>query len=318
MSEFDFILTVLNDKEVRAETRDGAESKEEVELDSLRRRIISIFEDWLSQGKITHRQELEVLGSHLYAALFNGFVGKFFEQSLDKARKDRQRLVVQLGFTEEAADLANLPWEYLYYPGTGYSRGFFLSTHVDLVFSRYILIPTARPALAPEQSPLRILIIVSNPEDKDLAPVEEADQIIEVIQELTQSYPIQIDILDKPTIDIFLDKIEEAKPHVLHFIGHGRFNKADGNGEIALLDYDERSARWVKDDEFVDYFVHMHSFPRLVFLHLCEGGAIDFSAGYAGLAPQLVRAGVQAVVAMRYPIPNNAAIVFSRAFYRAL
>src|SRR5205823_2530038 len=51
---------------------------------------------------------------------------------------------------------------------------------------------------------------------------------------------------------------------------------------------------------------------------LCEGGAVDFDANYAGLAPQLVRAGIQAVVAMQYPISNNAAIIFSRAFYRAM
>src|SRR5207253_760718 len=91
-----------------------------------------------------------------------------------------------------------------------------------------------------------------------------------------------------------------------------------GNGEIALLDIDGMNARWVKDEEFVDDLIHTRSMPRLVFLHLCEGGAVDFEANFAGIAPQLVRAGIQAVVAMQYPISNTAAIVFSRAFYRTL
>ena len=42
------------------------------------------------------------------------------------------------------------------------------------------------------------------------------------------------------------------------------------------------------------------------------------TARFAGLAPQLVRADVQAVVAMQYPITNKAAIQFSQAFYAEL
>src|SRR6266571_5940644 len=91
-----------------------------------------------------------------------------------------------------------------------------------------------------------------------------------------------------------------------------------GKGEIALLDIDETSVRWVRDREFTEFFIQMHSVPHLAFLHLCEGGVIDFNANFAGLAPQLVRAGIQAVVAMQHPISNNAAIIFSRVFYREL
>ncbi len=40
--------------------------------------------------------------------------------------------------------------------------------------------------------------------------------------------------------------------------------------------------------------------------------------GLTGMAPRLVQAGIPAVVAMRYPIFDDAAITFSREFYRAL
>src|SRR5436305_4808939 len=135
MSEFELVVTVLNDEEVVVRTQDGAESKGEVKVDNLRRDTIAIFEEWLSRGKVSQRRELEVLGRHLYEMVFNGDVGKFFEKYLEEAQKAKRRLVVRLSFGEEAADLADLPWEYLYKPTP---NSYFLSTNVDLVLSRYI------------------------------------------------------------------------------------------------------------------------------------------------------------------------------------
>ena len=318
MEDAELTFIIQDASTVLARRQDGAESRGTFVLNSLDFRTIGVFEDWLNRGNITRRLELEVFGTLLYRVLFSDQIGHFFEQSLDKARKAKQRLRVQLGYTEEAADLANLPWEYLYYPGIKARAGFFLATNVDLVFSRYVQLQGYQ-ALEPAQSPLRILIVVSNPEYRDLPPVGAA-QIIEAIQTVAESYPIQINILDKPTIDGFLDKLQETQPHVLHFIGHGLYSRDKREAEIALLDKDEKSVRWVRDDVFVHFFTSIRTLPRLVFLHCCESATTSdtYTAGFTNLALQLVRVGVQAVVAMRYPIPNNAAIVFSRAFYRAL
>jgi len=324
MGNFKLTVTVENDTTVRAITQDGAVCKGKVELDDLRRKTITIFDGWLNQGKVSQRGELEVLGRNLYEALFNGDMEKFFEQCLVEARNAKERLVVLLSFEEEAADLADLPWEYLY--NTHADTPYFLSTHVELVLSHYVSLGKGPQKLGPEKSPLRILIVFSNAEDKDFPPVG-AEQVVQVIKEEAGRYPIQIDILDKPTIDNFLEKLDgtkpdETKPHVVHFIGYGRFNKDKKETEIALLDVDEKSARWVKDDEFAAYFVQMQWFPRLVLLHLCESATTmnreTFTASFAWLAPQLMRIGVPAVVAMQYPLPNKAAVAFSRFFYREL
>jgi CHAT domain len=320
MGNFKLTVTVENDTRVRAITQAGAESKGEVKLDDLRRKTIAIFVDWLNQGKVSQRRELEVLGRLLYEALFNGEMATFFELCLGEARKAKERLVVLLSFEEEAADLADLPWEYLY--NARADSPYFLSTHIDLVLSRYVSPGKTSPQEKElEKSPLRILIVFSNAEGKDLMPVG-AEQVVQVIKEEAGRYPIQIDILDKPTINNFLEKIDETKPHVVHFIGYGRFNNKEKVTEIALLDDDEKSARWVKDDEFAYYFVQMHWFPRLVLLHLCESATTmnsdTFTASFSRLAPQLTRANVPAVVAMQYPLPNNAAVAFSKVFYRAL
>ncbi len=330
MEAAELTLVVRDDNTIRARRQDGAETSGKLILDDLHRNLIRLFVDWLSQEeqdeqkddqnknrKMTRRREFEVFGSLLYKTIFDEQVGSFFERTFSEARSAERHLRLQLSFEGRAAHLASIPWEYLYYPATDYRRGFFLSTEPDLVLSRYMPLERARQTLTPTKGPLRVLLVVSAPYDDDLGYVI-SDGVLEAIEKLAERYPIQIDSLNQPTIDNFLDKIEEIKPHVLHFIGHGQFNKAEGNGEIALLDIDGRSARWVKDRDFAEYFVHMRSIPRLVFLHICEGGAVDLDANYAGLAPQLIRTGIQAVVAMQYPISNDAAIIFSRTFYSTL
>lgn len=251
----------------------------------------------------------------LYRALFDGDIERFFEQNLAASKNAGQRLRIQLSFTGKSADLANLPWEYLYLPDTETREGLFLATNVDVVLSHYMSLELARQDLAPVKSPLRILVVVARP--LDLGPVI-SDPVVESIQELGKQFPIQFNVLSMPTVDKLLDTLERVKPHVVHFIGHGQFKKEEGRGQIALLDFDESGAVWIGDREFADFFVQVAAVPRLVFLHLCEGGAIDFTDNFAGLTPQLIRAGVQAVVAMRYPITNRDAIIFSRAFYSAL
>lgn len=310
METFELTLTLHDDRTVLARREDGAEENGTLRLDELNRELVNMFDEWLSLDKMTRRREFEVFGALLYRTLFNDQLGRFFEQSLAEARRAEQRLRVQLSFGQATADLADLPWEFLYSADQG-----FLATHVGLILSRYIPLKTAREYLAPADGPLRILIVVSRP--NDLEPVI-ADQVIDTIGKLSEAFPVCIDILYKPTIDNFLDKLEETQPHVVHFIGHGQFDKENRSGWIALLADDEQSARKVRDYEFAGYFTQMRSIPRLAFLHLCEGGTGDLQANFAGLAPQLVRAGIQAVIAMHYPISNNAAILFSQAFYREL
>jgi len=312
----EIIVEVVNSADVKIIQTDGAEAPGKLQFDDLRKKTIEVFQFLLQSARIQRRAELEVLGRHLFDGLFNDRILSCFEQSMS-AVKDKRCLRIQLRFDKDAAEMASWPWEYLYYePENG--RGFFLSTQTDLVLSRYI--PTLKPRkpLAPEERPLRILVVVSQPDD--LEPVV-AEPVIEAIQKLAGSAEaplIRIERCDKPTIDNLLKAIEDAKPHVLHFIGHGRYNEEEKQGEIALLKYDEKSAAWCGDKAFAEYFVNLKAVPRLVLLHMCESGTVEFRANFAGMAPQLILAKVEAVVAMQYCIPNNAAISFSRAFYAEL
>jgi hypothetical protein len=301
-------LIVQDDEHVRIYSNDGAEKVGRLEINTIHRNLIRIFVDWLKRDKITNRQECEAFGSLLYQTLFSDDIEGFFEKKLYNIQKN-DHLRIQLCFQKEAADLAKLPWEFLYFPDKETRKGFFISTNSHLVLSRYIPLEHDRKSLDPGESPLRILIVVSQPED--LGKVI-AEPVIKSINELPE---VVIDILNKPTVDNFLDKIERIKPHVLHFIGHGRFNNTDSKGEIGLLGPDKKTVQWINDRDFAEYFVNLQSIPHLIFLHLCEGAAVDFNANFAGMAPQLMRADIQALVAMQFPITNQKAISFSKAFY---
>lgn len=304
-------VVVQDDRTVRARNQDGAQASGKVEVDRLHRDLINLFGDWLSRRLISRRRELEAFGSLLYRTIFAGEVEGFFERT-HASLPPGERLRVQLSFQDGSAELAALPWEYLYCPDSETRRGFFLSTDVGLVLSRYMPLGKGRQNLAPAESPLRVLMVVSKP--KELGPVIDGP-VIEAVKQLAD---VQIDVLDMPTVGEYLDALREKRPHVLHYIGHSRFNKAEMQGEIALLGPDYESVQWVRDREFTEFFAQMGVKPRLVFLQSCEGAAVDFAANFAGLAPQLIRAEIPAVAAMQYPITNKAAISFSRAFYREL
>jgi CHAT domain-containing protein len=310
-----FRITVKNDKEVLAEKSDGSQESGEMQFDELRLATIEIFNDWLYQGKITQTWELEVLGTHLYKGLFCEEVATFFEQAYQEAQESGQSLCIQLDFWGDADRLSRLPWEYLYYPGKGNSIGFWLATYTKLVLARHIPIePTNVNPRRRKQDLLHILIVTSEP--TDLGRVA-AQPVIEAIKEIAKESELEVDRLDKPTIDKFQKTLQEKKPLVLHFIGHGRFNKLQKRGEIALLDEDEKTAVWCSEMDFAGYFQEANLPPRLIFLHLCEENTnLDtFTTNFTALAPPLLGANIQAVVAMQHPMKTHLAIKFCETLY---
>jgi hypothetical protein len=100
----------------------------------------------------------------------------------------------------------------------------------------------------------------------------------------------------------------------LHFGGHGGF--IEGKGYLGLNEPDG-APDWLDGDALARLAVNYRA-TRLVLLNACDTGQTDDGKAFAGLAPQLVRSGVAAVVAMQFPIPDKAAAIFAREFYKRL
>jgi CHAT domain len=310
-------LTVVlqDERTVRAQTPDGSAAFTRLDLDDLRVRVIRLFDDWLRRKKVTEPRELQLFGEVLYNAILNGEVGGLFEQLLT-AIGAPERLRVQLQFDAPAGRLARLPWEFLYRPGSQTSRGFFLGTERRLVLSRYLpLREGLLTTLQPDAGPLRILVAVASPRDQERIVV---DPVVEAISRLAAGVGATVTVLAEATADTLLDALEAATPpHVLHFMGHGEFDEQAQRGQVALVG-PGGTANWLPDQVFAELVTQADPPPRMVVLHACEGGTADFASDDTGLAPELVRLGVPAVIAMQYVVTNLLAAAFSQTLYDEL
>jgi CHAT domain len=319
MATREIVVSVRSDGVVEARRDDDAQPDNgRIALTGLDVDLIRMFERWLSErDRVWRRDEITVIGRLLHRVILDGVVGDFVQQTLVDLDPD-DRLRLQLAFPADGAGhLPAVPWEFLYAPDRAGRPGFFLATDPRLILSRYIPLESGRRVLRPEDSPLRMLVVVAQPDDPNLGEVV-ADPVLAEIEGLAAAgLPIVTQTVQDATIDRLEEALSAGRPHVLHFMGHGEYDANQEAGQIALLD-EAGGARWVSDRLLVEIMQHARAMPRLVVLHSCDGGRVDYRANFAGMAPQLLRNGVQCVVAMQYAVTNGVAIDFSKAFYRHL
>jgi CHAT domain-containing protein len=71
------------------------------------------------------------------------------------------------------------------------------------------------------------------------------------------------------------------------------------------------------DESFANFFLGDRNIG-LVILNSCQGAAVASNQAMKGTAPNLVRRGIPAVVAMQYSILDSTAKIFASEFYRTL
>jgi hypothetical protein len=318
----DIVVSVTPEGRVEARRDDDAipDGVKRVESFGLDADLTRLFERWLSERDRTwRRDDIATFGRLLHRRLLDGAAGEFIERTLDElgpGERLRLRLTFAVDGPGQFRHLPAVPWEYLHAADRPGRPGFFLATHPRLILCRYIRLEQGQRTLTPKDAPLRLMTIVAQPDDANLGPVI-AEPVLGEIDRLTAQLPVVVHTVRDPTMDDLERGLRARKPHILHFMGHGDYDQAQEEGRIALLD-DDGGTRWVTDRLFVEILQHSDAIPRLVVLHSCDGGKVDYSANFAGMAPQLVRNGVQCVVAMQYAVTNRVAIEFSKAFYRHL
>jgi hypothetical protein len=210
-----------------------------------------------------------------------------------------------------------LPWEYLRDP----QRDIFFAISSDTPLSRFI---EPQQIFAPPPVPegrLRLLTVVSDPQDPGVYGLEPLDSEAELstldqaLQRLkTGDLLEEIPPLRHAVRADISEALREHRPHVLHLIAHGIFDK--GQGKLILEDEDHYALP--TSDRVFREFLEGYPEVRLVVLNACQGATRDAGNAMVGMGPQLVSRGVPAVVAMQYAILDRAAISFTRELYRAL
>jgi hypothetical protein len=311
--------------------REGETVSGQIEDDPLRRRTLDLLHQWVRQhDKLCHKQELELLGRHLYTLLFSPSVQDAFIRTYSRFEERRgdeeSRLRLTLVF-EDSGAIADYPWEFLFLPMR--NEGKFLAGEItQLILTRFV--PNVETQFVALAGPLRILVADCQPED--LPPIKSG-AFLDALDKLGDR--VVVTRLPNPTYADLEKAVAkpDAPVHVLHFIGHGKPQQLAMQKPKNAWLVEDAQARRVANETGADYakppgytWIDDSALralleerpPRLVFLHACEGARGGSLENFRNTAQTLVYGKVSAVVAMQYPISNEDAAIFATTFYSQL
>jgi hypothetical protein len=254
---------------------------------------------------------LEEIGGRLFKALFRDAVHRCWTKSLDAVARDSQglRLKLEINLADpHATALADLPWEYLYSLEHGGFLG--LQRKTPIQRSMPFSLPE-RPAASP---PLRLLTILSQPRSMSRLSLEEEDE--KIATALGNLPGVELLPLLNPTIETLREALLRREFHILHFMGHGGFDRGSGQGVLYFTD-SKGAPLPVSGSLLASHLAGLDSL-RLVFVNACDTARAGARAPFAGVATALLRVGLPAVIAMQRPIRDSSALEFSRIVYRRL
>ena len=263
-----------------------------------------------------HSAEMDAareLGGKLFDTIFSGEVFACLKSSLDKVSCQEEKTGLRLKLRlQEVPELADLPWEFLL--DTSLNRFFAQSNQTPIV--RYIEMPERiKPITA--NLPLDLLVMISSPTDYPRLDVgREKSRLQEALDSLIRARNVRVKWLENPTLSDLHHCLQKGDYHILHFIGHGGFDKGKEEGVMVLGD--EQGRGWLADAHRIGTIMHDHPSLRLAVLNFCEGARNSRTDFFAGVATGLIRQGVPAVVAMQFEITDEAAITFAGEFYAAI
>jgi hypothetical protein len=253
------------------------------------------------------------IGDRLFCLLFSRNVLETFLLSIGRAEtRPDSGLRIRLILDPTAPEILALPWELLYRADTCD----FLGRNPLTPLVRYLEVPRLA-APAPLVDSLRILAVCASPHDQ--APLDLVKERERLLSAWGKEGRVDIEFLDKPTLLGLRTRLMKSRYHILHFMGHGGFNSQTGEGVLLFEDAQGYSAsvsgrvlaESIKDSRWL----------RLVLLNACQTAQLPRRRGqepFSGVASALLLGGLPAVIAMQYPISDDAALVFSQHFYTAL
>jgi len=258
----------------------------------------------------------ERVGAALFRALFTGPILRTFHLALGRADAGQGTgLRIRLVFdpiSTESARVSFLPWELLYREETRE----FLARNLWTPVVRCLEAPRLTAATEAEL-PLKMLVVLSHPADTLELQLEKECHRIE--RALGRKGDFDIRILDQPSLlDIRRALLAETF-HILHYMGHGTASEATGTGFLLFAGENSRTQR-VEGPQFAEVAKIARSL-RLVVLNACRTAQHASAEGqdpYTGVASALLMAGIPAVIAMRHPITDDAALAFSEHLYTSL
>ncbi|MDY6939315.1 MAG: GUN4 domain-containing protein [Cyanobacteriota bacterium] len=322
-SYYTYRIKIENKQDVKVEKLDLNDRVIEnpsgkLRLDKLTNKVRKLLQ--LSKSKqLNDSRQSKLLGEALFDSLFDDVLCQNFIDFYDLIiRKEQKRIRIELDINEKLMpELAALPWEFMCLPQKANSGSVWLAAAPDLVFSRRrTQCKVAEPISLQPNEKLRIALVIAAPQDLNRVVYEKVKVELEKLAR-EQAHRVKLLPIVESANPKAVDSILRQKPHIFHFIGHGRLQDENHQdiGQIAFVD-DVGNARWVDADYFSSLFARYCR--GIVVLQACEGGALSESQAFVGLASRVVQQNVPVVVAMQYEVSNSTASQFTCRFYKEL
>ncbi len=269
--------------------------------------VVEVFSELpppLDQTETLHGLDVEI-----GRRLLPGAIGERWAASLATATRAGEGLRLRLFLRDPT--LAEVPWE----AARVHDRWPALRPQTPIV--RYVQAPRPPGALQVD-GPLRLLVLLSETADIGLQPLDVGSEralLESALRPLQESGRIQIHWLEGLiTRQILLDALRQWRPHLLHFVGHGFYAEAGDQGFLVLGR--QREGRPPEPDPLgtTELAIMLDGSPvRFALLNACQTGR-----AVGGVAQALVRSALPAALGMQADVPDEAAVAFAGAFYRAL
>ncbi len=290
--------------------------------------------------------DVPAYGLALFDALFSGAIRRAYDRAIGTAETRGGQLRLRLWIDPHAPELHALLWERLH--ELRQNTVTLLSTAAQTPFSRYTGLEITAPAPISIR-PIRMLVAIANPADlidQGMTPIDvdqEIDTLTSALDGLQRTGQLHVTLLpgrtglnadirarleqvgyvvrdNSTTLDTLIHELATTPGyHILHFLGHGAFSRAQEATTLFLEDASGLTdAR--RDAEIVAQLGATNPQPHLIFLASCDSAKRDPQNAnpYVGLAPQLVQVGIPAIIAMQDAIAPHIARELSRDFYRDL
>jgi tetratricopeptide (TPR) repeat protein len=286
-------------------------------------RARKVEENLIAWGKLLHDAAMPVAHREKVMTSWETIsdkAGRRFSVHVDVATDDDATEDEKKAAQEAATVLLGLPWELLH-DGKRYLFQGAKPTRV-----RRTLPGTDPVGVAVVATPIRILLVTARPEDDSCSYIDHrvsAQPLVDAMEALPGQ--VKIHVLSPPTLPALSAELDrarsEGKPyHVVHFDGHGVYDKTVGLGGLCFelpedTDKLEQRRHVTVHTNALGPLLRDHRIP-LVFLEACQTAQAEKAS--ESVASELLKVGVASVVAMSHSVLVETARRFVAVFYKAL
>jgi hypothetical protein len=245
--------------------------------------------------------ELRKFGEALFAWLFRGTLYALYSRVPAGS--------ISLQILSNCADIQSLPWEYMLPP----DRKPVPNRERCVVR----VLPTCGIDFAvakPAKSKIRVLLVVSDPVDQPGVVWDDVRAVIDRAFRAQLPEGIELKVVEGANRTTLAALLLKESFDIFHFIGHGDIHNGEGALVLNAVNSD-------KSDFFMasDLAIILSGRGvKLALLSACLTAKGNFRDDFGVVAVGLMRAGIPAVVANQFSIPNKSIAPFVGALYATL